>query len=454
MTNNQNSKNIAVVGLGYVGLPLALLADKKGHNVIGIDQDKRKVMLINEHIPPFADEKITNLLRESCIEATTEWERIQETSIVIVCVPTPVNSNHMPDLEPLKNAVEFIAQHIQKKHLVIIESTINPGVCESVVVPILESISGMTAGIDFYLAHCPERINPGDKKWNVENIPRVVGSLESIGLKKAIAFYKSIISGEVKAMKSIKEAEAVKIIENSFRDVNIAFVNELAQSFSHLGIDVENVIEGASTKPFAFMAHHPSCGVGGHCIPVDPYYLIDYAKRNGYNHRFLSLAREINNEMPKFTVNLVEELLDEIEMPIKDTKITVLGLAYKPNVDDCRESPALEIIKELEELGANVVTYDPHVKNKSTAQTLEEAVENAYVVVIATAHDEFKKITPQFLIDHNTSSLVDGQNCLREQEFIDAGIMYEGIGKHYNYHKQHDNSQIQAVSSADIEHSY
>ena len=451
MTNNNSLKNVAIVGLGYVGLPLALLADKKGYQVIGIDQDEKKVMLIKNGIFPYKDELLSHQLKESSIESTADYARIRDTSTVVICVPTPVNKKHMPDLEPVEKACESVGKNIKKGHLVVLESTVNPGVCESSVIPILEKNSGMKAGIDFYVAHCPERINPGDKKWNVENIPRVVGSLESTGLKKALAFYRSIISGDIKPMKSLKEAEAVKIIENSFRDINIAFVNVLAQSFSHLGRDVVYVIEGASTKPFAFMPHFPSCGVGGHCIPVDPYYLIDYAKRNGYNHRFLSLAREINNEMPKFTVNLVEELLDEVEIPIKGAKIAVLGLAYKPNIDDCRESPALEIVKELEELGADVYTYDPYVKNLSKVATIEEAVVDSQVVVLATAHDEFRRArTPEFLIAHNTSAIVDGQNCLPEQEFIDAGIMYEGIGKHHNYHK-YENPQFQTISSESAE---
>lgn len=456
MINNQHQKNIAVVGLGYVGLPLALLADKKGYHVIGIDQDEKKIKLLESRIAPYADEKINKSLRESSLHVTTDWKKIKETSIVILCVPTPVYENHLPNLEPLKSASEHVAKHIKKGHLIILESTVNPGVCEGVIIPILEKISGMIAGQDFYLSHCPERINPGDKKWTLENIPRVVGSLEPIGLKKATSFYRSIISGIVKTMKSLKEAEAVKIIENSFRDINIAFVNELAQSFSHLGIDVVNVIKGAATKPFSFMAHFPSCGVGGHCIPVDPYYLIDYAKRNGYNHRFLSLAREINNGMPKFTVDLVKELLEDKEIPIAGAKVTVLGIAYKANIEDCRESPALEIIKELEELGALVTTYDPYVKEKSTATSLDGAITDAQVVVIATAHDEFKNINPRFLIRHNVSAIVDGQNCLPEQEFLNAGIMYEGIGKYHNYDNHHENKHLgpQTVSHKNIKYSY
>lgn len=287
----------------------------------------------------------------------------------------------------------------------------------------------MRAGVDFHIAHCPERINPGDKKWSVENIPRVVGSFDEVGLQKAIEFYQSIISAEIKPMASLKEAEAVKIVENAFRDINIAFVNELAMSFSRLSIDVVNVINGAATKPFAFMAHYPGAGVGGHCIPVDPYYLIDYAKQNGFNHEFLSLARRINNGMPKFTVELAVKGLEGAGIKIKDAKVAVLGLAYKPEIGDCRESPSFEIIKELEEHGVGVVSYDPFVLDKSTVKTLDEAVKNADAVILATCHNVFKELEPDYFISNGVKVIVDGRNCLPKEKFIEAGIIYKGVGR-------------------------
>jgi UDP-N-acetyl-D-glucosamine dehydrogenase len=436
MKYKRNSKNkITVVGLGYVGLPLALLAGRKGYQVVGVDRDDNKVKKINNKIAPYKDMNITNFLKDSNIHATTKWEEMTGSSIIIVCVPTPVNHQHKPDLDPVKDSCIQIGKHLQKGQLVILESTVNPGVCEEVVCPILEEMSGMKVNKDFYLAHCPERINPGDKNWNVENIPRVIGSLDTQGLKKGLEFYRSIVEAEIKPMGSIKEAEAVKIVENSFRDVNIAFVNELAQSFYHLGIDVMNVIGGASTKPFSFMAHYPGCGVGGHCIPVDPYYLIEYAKKNGYKHRFLALARNINNGMPAFTVGLAETLLDEKNQSLLGAKVAVLGLAYKANIDDCRESPSFKIIEQLEKKGAKVSTYDPYIKDKSNAISLQEAIQDAKLLIIATAHSEFKKLTPLFFIRHNVSIIVDGQNCLPREKFIQAGIIYEGIGRHHIYHQ-------------------
>lgn len=427
--NTSNHKTIVVVGLGYVGLPLALLAERKGYKVIGIDVNLEKVRALNRRLAPFIDEEITKQLKNSSLEANTDFHKIKDASIIVICVPTPVHDNHIPNLEPVENACKSIAQHLQSGQLVVLESTVNPGVCESIVLPILEKESNLKCGKDFYLAHCPERINPGDKKWNVENIPRVVGSFDKIGLQKAVEFYISIISAEIKPMNSLKEVEAVKIVENTFRDINIAFVNELAMSFSRLDIDVVNVINGAATKPFAFMSHYPGAGVGGHCIPVDPYYLIDYAKKNGFNHEFLSLARRINNGMPKFAVELLVKGLNEVGIAVKGAKIALLGLAYKPEIDDCRESPSFNIIKHLEEYGAKVVSFDPFILDKSSVKTLNEAVEKADAVILATGHKVFKELKPNYLFKNGVKVIVDGRNCLLKEKFIEAGIVYKGIGR-------------------------
>ncbi len=268
---NENTNAVAVIGLGYVGLPLAIQASKVGFRVIGIDVDSTKVDKINNQEAPFEDSELSEKMKTVSLEATTDFAAIKEAGIVIICVPTPIYENRLPNYEPLKAACKSVGLNMKLGTLVILESTVNPGVCEGIVISFLERFSGLKRG-QFLLAHCPERINPGDEKWNVTNIPRVVGGIDKISTNKAADFYRTVIDAEITPMKSIKEAEAVKIVENSFRNVNIAFVNELAQSFSKLGIDIVNVIEGAGTKPFAFMAHFPGCGVGGHCIPVDPYY--------------------------------------------------------------------------------------------------------------------------------------------------------------------------------------
>jgi UDP-N-acetyl-D-glucosamine dehydrogenase len=420
------SSKVSIVGLGYVGLPLGLLASKKGYDVTGVDLNSDKVAKINKCQDPIDDEYVAKYIKTSRIKATSSFEPIAESDVVIVCVPTPVENDNQPDLKPLKGAAGSIAKHLRKGSLVIIESTINPGVCDEVVIPLIEKLSSLTVNKDFYISHCPERINPGDKKWSVENIPRVAGSSGPEGLKKTVAFYESIIDAPIKPMGSIKEAEAVKIVENSFRDVNIAFVNELAMSFTKLGIDVKNVIDGAATKPFAFMPHYPSIGVGGHCIPVDPYYLIEYARGYGFDHEFLSLARSINNRMPGFTVEQLIEGLGEAGISIKNAKITLLGLAYKPNVADDRESPSYKVIKILKDKGAVVTVYDPYLPGSSNAPNLQKAVNGADAIILATNHSEFQKLDPGKL---KVKVFVDGKNAFSRNSFEGQNIIYKGIGK-------------------------
>lgn len=422
-------KKIAVVGLGYVGLPLALLTDKKGYDTVGIIRNKNKTDQINKRIAPFKDRYVEKLLHKTNLRASINFQEIKKTSIIIICVPTPVNDDYSPNLEPVISAVKNIGKYLQKGQLVILESTVNPGVCEEVILPILEKKSGLKGGRDFHLSHCPERINPGDNKWNVENINRVVGSLDKTGLQKTSEFYRSILDADVKEMDSIKEAEAVKIVENSFRDINIAFVNEMALSFSKIGIDIKNVIEGAATKPFGFMAHYPGCGVGGHCIPVDPYYLIEYAKKNGFYHDFLSLARRINNRMPEYTVELLIKGLNEKKIATNGTKIAVLGLAYKRDIDDDRESPAYKIVKLLKEYKAKVTVYDPYLLHKSDVKALDEALRDAKAVILVTNHTQFKQITPELLLKHGVKVLIDGKNFYDKNLFLKKGIVYKGIGR-------------------------
>jgi len=422
-------KSIAVVGLGYVGLPIALLASKKGFKVFGIDTDIKKIQSLSNnksYIGDVANEKIKN----TNASFTNDASVVSKVDAVIVCVPTPVSPEKMPDLGPVRRAVSDIAPHLKKGTLVIIESTVNPGVCDEIVAPLLEKKSGKKVGKDIYLAHCPERINPGDPKWDVSNINRVVGANSKAELDMAVALYKKLIDAEIKPMGTIKEAEAVKIVENSFRNINIAFVNELAMSFHKLGINLENVIDGAATKPFAFMPHHPGCGVGGHCIPVDPFYLIEYAHCHGFEHEFLRLATSINEGMPQFTVDLLIEALNDVGLPLKNTKVVLLGLSYKANVGDGRESPSYIIRNLLVEAEANLTIYDPYVQEKSTAKSLDEALIGATAIVIATGHNEFKKIDANLLNKNKIKVVIDGRNLFRNSKdaIIDSGIIYHGIG--------------------------
>jgi UDP-N-acetyl-D-glucosamine dehydrogenase len=422
-------KTVAVIGLGYVGLPLAVRASERGYHVIGFDTNEEKIALLNQGKSPIEDAFLEENLARFRFDATSDVKKLKQADIFLICVPTPVDKSFYPDLEPVISASKLIATHAKKGALVVLESTVNPGVSEEVVRPIFEK-AGYKVSRDIYLAHCPERINPGDTTWNVTNIPRVVGSFDQTGLKLAYEFYSSIVDGEIRKMKSIREAEAVKIVENSFRDINIAFVNELARSFDVLNIDVKDVILGAATKPFAFMAHYPSCGVGGHCIPVDPYYLIERAKQSGFDHKFLKIAREINNSMPGYTVELLQDALNTVKLPVNGTKVGVLGLSYKANVDDVRESPAFKVIKHLEEHGARVETFDPHVKKRSSMKTLEALLKKSEAIVLVTDHKEFKEtITPALLKKYGIKVIIDGKNCLDKASFSKSGIIYKGIGR-------------------------
>ncbi|MEK7598699.1 MAG: nucleotide sugar dehydrogenase [Patescibacteria group bacterium] len=419
---------VCVIGLGYVGLPLAVRCVEKGYKVFGFDLDRKKINLINKGISPIEEKFLEEKLLKFRPIASRDASVIKKSGVVLICVPTPVDEKFYPVLGPVIEATKLVAKNLKKGALVVLESTVNPGVSEEVVKPLIEK-EGYQIGKDVFIAHCPERINPGDKKWNVTNIPRVVGSFEKIGLKKAVDFYKSIVDGEIRPMKSIREAEAVKIVENSFRDINIAFVNELAKSFDKLDIDVKDVIMGASTKPFAFMPHFPSCGVGGHCIPVDPYYLIERAKQSGFDHEFLKIARKINNSMPFYTVELLQDALNEVKMPMKGTPVGILGVAYKANVNDVRESPSLKIIKQIEKHGATTLVFDSHIPESSTVKSLEELLKKSKAVVLVTDHDEFKSIDPKTFKKFGIKVVIDGKNCFDKTAIKKLGIIYKGIGR-------------------------
>lgn len=421
--------SVVVVGLGYVGLPLALLAREKGWNVFGVDIDHRKREQIRAGEVPDLDSDYAAALKKKPLETSASFEKVVDADIIIICVPTPVDHFHEPDLEPVMRAAEGAGKYLEHNQLVILESTVHPGTAEEVVIPLMERASGLRAGADFGFAHCPERVNPGDPEWPVEKIPRVVGATTDDALMRAANFYRSVLSAPVKEMASIREAEAVKMTENCFRDINIAFVNELAMSFSKLGIDVTHVLDGAATKPFGFMRHSPGAGVGGHCIPVDPYYLIRYAKKNGFTHRFLSLARTINNEMPSFSVALLEEELKKKERPIEGARVALLGLSYKPDISDLRESPSFDIERILKARGATVRAFDPFARRSGDAETLEEALSGADAALVATAHRAFKALPPEYFLGRGVDVVVDGRNCLPQERFAASGVAYRGIGR-------------------------
>ena len=419
-------KTVTVVGLGYVGLPVACLCAHK-YKEIGADIDKNRISLIEKGICPIKDEHLENEIKKlkGKLQVTTNVEEaVSKSNIVLICVPTPVDKNHVPDLTALKSATASVSNAMKENTLVIIESTIFPGTTEEVIFPILKKSSISK----FYLAHCPERIDPGNKNFTIERIPRVVGGIDKESSTEAFKFYDKIIDADIIELGSVKAAEATKMMENTFRDINIAFINEMAKSFDKAGIDIIEVIEGASNKPFAFMPHYPGTGVGGHCIPIDPYYLIVKAKSIGFSHKFLSLAREINNSMPAYTVELLENELKKLNLEIKDAKVGVLGLSYKADIDDTRESPAFEIIKILKEKNADVLVFDPYVQKDSSADSLDEILNKSDYIILATDHKEFKNVENK-LKENNIKIVIDGRNCLDKDKIKELGIIYHGIGR-------------------------
>jgi UDP-N-acetyl-D-glucosamine dehydrogenase len=420
-------KNIAVIGLGYVGLPLACLCAYKGMHVSGVDTDNNKVALIQKGVSPFMDQNLPKELMQSLtsINATTDIRgAVGKSEVIVVCVPTPVNNEHLPDLKSLKEACTGIAESIVNDSLVIIESTISPGTTEDVVLPILKK-----SGKKFFLAHCPERIDPGNLKYTIRNLPRVLAGIDDESTEKAFGFYKSIIDAEIMRLRSVKAAEATKIMENTFRDVNIAFVNEMAKSFDKAGIDITEVIKGASTKPFGFMPHYPGAGVGGHCIAVDPYYLISKAKQMGFSHDFLILARKINESMPDYVVQLLNRKLKSAGVDIRGAKVGILGIAYKPEVSDVRESPFFKVKSILAKKEAKLEVYDPYVKEYSTVSSMDEILEISDYLLLITGHKEFTDLEITKFREKKIKIIIDGRNCLDMEKIKELGIVYHGIGR-------------------------
>lgn len=414
------SQSVSIIGLGYVGLPLALLAATKYPHCTGIDFSPRRVDEINDRTVVMSDTFANELLQNTTLKAGTNLE---SSDIYIICVPTPVNDRNEPDLQPVLKALDLIKPVLQDNQLIIVESTIYPGMCEDVIAPYLSDVQKK-----YLLAHCPERINPGDPKWHVGNIPRVVGGIDDEAASLAASFYRTLVDADVKKLNSIRSAEASKVLENIFRDVNIALMNEMAQAFYRMDIDVVEVIQAASTKPFAFMPHWPGVGVGGHCIAVDPYYMIEKGRQAGFDHEFLKLARKINSNMPIYTVNLLQNALNQLGMPTQGVKVGVYGLSYKANIGDTRESPSFDVIKKLKtEKKAQVLAFDPYISAQSDVASLDDLVEWADVLLICTAHTEIVRYPAQKLA--KLKLIVDGRNCLEPENIKSLGVSYKGIGR-------------------------
>lgn len=354
---------IAIVGLGYVGLPLSFQFARSGATVLGLDIDTSKVDALNQgksyikHIP---SESVAEIVRSGAFSATSDFSRIRETSAIIICVPTPLNKNREPDISYILETGKSIGRYLPKGCLVVLESTTYPGTTDEDLREVLEIGSGLEAGRDFHLAFSPEREDPGNPDSKVAIIPKVVGGYTPTCLQKAVELYSKAVKTVV-PVSSCRVAEATKLLENTFRGVNIALVNELKMVYSAMGIDVWEVINAAKTKPFGFMPFYPGPGLGGHCIPIDPFYLTWKAREYGQHTRFIELAGEINTGMPAYVINRVVEALNENQKALKGSSVLVLGLAYKPNVDDERESPSYFLMEMLKARGAKVAYYDPYV---------------------------------------------------------------------------------------------
>ena len=390
--------NLAVIGLGYVGLPLAIEAANSKLKVAGYDINESLVDSLNKstsHVEDISDKVLQDAISKDLL-FTSDSSVLGDSEYIVISVPTPL-TDYQPDLSYVEAATKSIAKNLKKDQIIILESTTYPGTTLEIVKPILEKISSLVAGEDFLLGYSPERIDPGNKEWNFKNTPKIVSGINEKSLKKISEFYNLIID-EVVEVSGTREAEMVKLVENTYRQVNIAMVNELAILSNMLDIDIWEVVDAAKTKPFGFQSFRPGPGVGGHCIPIDPKYLSFKTRQIGQPVRFVELAQEINNSMPNYVISRISELMNKKEILLKNSKILILGVAYKKDIGDTRESPAIDIVESLLGKSVEVSFYDPYVdelivnkKNISKEQDIK-SLSNYDLIIIHTPHSSFNKI--------------------------------------------------------------
>ena len=414
-----------VIGLGYVGLPLAVTMAKAGFSVTGIDVDRRKVECIQDGISVVSDvpsEDLASFVHRGQIQATTDYRILRELDTINICVPTPLRKSKDPDMSFIISAVDEIAHYLHKDQLIILESTTYPGTTEEVVLPKLEK-SGLQVGKDFFLAFSPERIDPGNATYSTVNTAKIVGGITPACTQVAQLFYKRFIQ-EVHAVSSTRVAEMAKLLENTFRSVNIGLVNEMALMCDQMGLDVWEIVDAAATKPFGFMPFYPGPGLGGHCIPVDPHYLSWKAKTYEFHARFIELASEINGSMPEYVLGKIIDALNQHQKAINGSKILIMGVAYKKNVGDVRESPAIDVIRMLAQRGGEILYHDPYAPELEVeevaprdrqpvhylcAELTAELVQNVDCVVIMTDHAD---IDYAWLVNH-AAAVVDTRNATK-----------------------------------------
>lgn len=412
---------IGVVGLGYVGLPLAVEKAKAGFKVIGFDIQQSRVDQVNSginYIGDVVDEDLHEMVKTGYLQATTDYARISEVDAVAIAVPTPLDEHHQPDTSYVENSANEIAKYAHEGMLVVLESTTYPGTTEEIVKPALEK-KGLIVGETVFVAYSPERVDPGNKVFKTKNTPKVVGGVTEKCTKVAAALYRSVLEGDVHEVSSPAVAEMEKIFENTFRHINIALANEMAILCERMGIDVWEVIEAAKTKPYGFMAFYPGPGLGGHCIPIDPFYLTWKAREYNYHTRLIELAGEINNAMPEYVVNRTMHILNEEGKALRGSKVTVLGVAYKKDIDDVRESPVLKIVELLEQHGAEFTVVDPYVPSfRACNRVIEtialtpELLQQSDIVLITTDHSNFD----YEMIAQNSPVIFDTRNALKDVE--------------------------------------
>ncbi len=414
------SATVGVIGLGYVGLPLAVEKAKAGFKVIGFDIQESKVKMVNEghnYIGDVVNADLEKIVSDGHLRATVDFDELSNCDVVAICVPTPLDIYKQPDLTYVINSTKDVAKRLHKDMLVVLESTTYPGTTEDVMKPILEE-TGLICGKDFYLAFSPERVDPGNLRFKTKNTPKVVGGVGPESTEVARLLYESVLEAEVFVVSSPKEAEMTKILENTFRIVNIALINEMAVVADKMGINIWDVINAASTKPFGFMPFFPGPGVGGHCIPIDPFYLTYIARKYDYHTRLIELSGEINDSMPEYVVTRVMKALNERGRCMNGAKVVMMGIAYKEEIEDMRESPALKVLEHLEKNLAHVSIVDPYVsqfqwdgKTVKTVNLTEELIKESDAVVITTAH---KKNINYKMIVANARYIFDAKNVLNK----------------------------------------
>ncbi|MBL4931523.1 MULTISPECIES: nucleotide sugar dehydrogenase [Clostridium] len=424
---NSKTAKVGVVGLGYVGLPLSVEKAKAGFETIGFDVQDEKVRMVNEghnYIGDVVDEELNDLVKAGKLKATSDFSFVENVDTICICVPTPLDEYKQPDLSYVVSSTRSVSKYLHKGMLVILESTTYPGTTEEVLKPILEE-SGLVCGKDFFLAFSPERVDPGNKTFNTKNTPKVVGGCTEECTELAAALYRNVLDGEIHTVSSPAVAEMEKILENTFRNINIALANEMAILCNRMGIDVWEVIDAAKTKPYGFMPFYPGPGLGGHCIPLDPFYLEWKAKEYDYHTRLIETSGEINDSMPEFVVDNVMKILNKHKKAMNGSKILVMGLAYKNDIDDYRESPSFKVIENLEKHGAEVIVNDPYCPEAKYKKKIyksvdwNEVIDDADAVIITTNHScyDYEEIARRAKVIYDTRNATKNVKNNRDKIF-------------------------------------